>query len=204
MHVISMRICRMSSLFKILPMWSSTSQTDFQTGSGNSTDDDDRPRHSTRFSQLYPLFVIETLGRFPGLTGLFIASILSASLSTVSSGVNSITTVLFEDIYKRIVQDNTMTDRQQATISKILCKKRSTVFRTNDSSSSCFHRFSGRLSGLRRVVLRRQYHRGKSIIDFHRFPNGIVSLSDRLSNIRCLWRPNSRRVPSGILRTSRE
>lgn len=75
------------------------------------------------FPQLYPLFVIETLGRFPGLTGLFIASILSASLSTVSSGVNSITTVLFEDIYKRVVQKKTMTDLQQATISKILCKK---------------------------------------------------------------------------------
>ncbi len=71
---------------------------------------------------MFPLFVIETLGRFPGLTGLFIAGILSASLSTISSGVNSIATVLLEDIYKRIVIENSMSDEKQAIISKILCK----------------------------------------------------------------------------------
>jgi Na+/proline symporter len=65
--------------------------------------------------------VIQTLGRFPGLTGLFIASILSASLSTVSSGVNSIATVFLEDIYKRIVKDDLLSDRKQAMISKLLC-----------------------------------------------------------------------------------
>ncbi|CAF3488944.1 unnamed protein product [Rotaria sordida] len=70
--------------------------------------------------QLYPLFIIETLGRFPGLTGLFIASVLSASLSTVSSGINSITTVFLEDIYKRISIGNLMSDEKQASISKIL------------------------------------------------------------------------------------
>ncbi|CAF0798341.1 unnamed protein product [Rotaria sp. Silwood1] len=70
--------------------------------------------------QLYPLFIIETLGRFPGLTGLFIASVLSASLSTVSSGINSIATVFLEDIYKRISTENLMSDKKQAMISKIL------------------------------------------------------------------------------------
>ncbi|CAF2743440.1 unnamed protein product [Rotaria sp. Silwood2] len=70
--------------------------------------------------QLYPLFIIETLGRFPGLTGLFIASVLSASLSTVSSGINSITTVFLEDIYKKLSIGNLMSDKKQAIISKIL------------------------------------------------------------------------------------
>ncbi|CAF1339041.1 unnamed protein product [Rotaria sordida] len=70
--------------------------------------------------QLYPLFVIETLGRFPGLTGLFIATILSASLSTISSGINSIVTVILEDIYKRLVVEHSMSDKRQAIISKIL------------------------------------------------------------------------------------
>jgi sodium-coupled monocarboxylate transporter 8/12 len=65
------------------------------------------------------------LGRFPGLTGLFIASVLSASLSTVSSGVNSIATVCLEDIYKRISVENSISDKQQAIISKILCKYQS-------------------------------------------------------------------------------
>ncbi|CAF1190473.1 unnamed protein product [Rotaria sordida] len=70
--------------------------------------------------QLYPLFVIETLGRFPGLTGLFIAAILSASLSTISSGINSVVTVILEDIYKRLVVEHSMSDKRQAIISKIL------------------------------------------------------------------------------------
>jgi len=62
------------------------------------------------------------LGRYPGLPGLFITGILSASLSTISSGVNSIAAVILEDIYKRIVVDNSMSDKKQAIISKILCK----------------------------------------------------------------------------------
>ncbi|CAF1157410.1 unnamed protein product [Adineta ricciae] len=70
--------------------------------------------------QLYPLFVIETLGRFPGVTGLFIACILSASLSTVSSGVNSAAVVILEDIYKRTSTAQPFSDAQQAKFSKIL------------------------------------------------------------------------------------
>ena len=77
---------------------------------------------------MYPLFVIETLGRFPGLTGLFIASVLSASLSTVSSGVNSVVTVFLEDIYKRVVKTNHMSDQKQALVSKLLCKYHSFAY----------------------------------------------------------------------------
>jgi sodium-coupled monocarboxylate transporter 8/12 len=62
------------------------------------------------------------LGRFPGLTGLFIAGVLSASLSTISSGVNSIATVILEDIYKRISPEKSMSDKKQALVSKILCR----------------------------------------------------------------------------------
>ncbi|CAF0771742.1 unnamed protein product [Adineta ricciae] len=88
-----------------------------------------RARTISKPDQLYPLFVIETLGRFPGLTGLFIASVLSASLSTVSSGVNSVVTVFLEDIYKRVVKTNLMSDRKQALVSKLLCKYHSFAYR---------------------------------------------------------------------------
>ncbi|CAF4030352.1 unnamed protein product [Rotaria magnacalcarata] len=71
--------------------------------------------------QLYPLFVIQTFSRLPGLTGLFIASILSASLSTISSGINSMATAILEDIYKRILKQSTVTDERQAIMSKVLC-----------------------------------------------------------------------------------
>ena len=65
---------------------------------------------------------METLGQLPGLAGLFIAAILSASLSTISSGVNSMATVIVEDIYKRLSIARPMTDESQATVLKLLCK----------------------------------------------------------------------------------
>jgi Na+/proline symporter len=70
---------------------------------------------------MYPLFVIEILGRFPGLTGLFISCILSATLSTFSSGVNSMATVILEDIYKRLTIKHPMTNEHELVLSKALC-----------------------------------------------------------------------------------
>ncbi|KAG1662974.1 Sodium-coupled monocarboxylate transporter 1 [Nymphon striatum] len=47
--------------------------------------------------QIYPLFVVETLGNFPGVSGLFVSGVLSGALSTVSSGVNSLAAVTVAD-----------------------------------------------------------------------------------------------------------
>ncbi len=65
---------------------------------------------------------MQTLGQLHGFAGLFISCILSASLSTISSGVNSMATVIVEDIYKRISIARPMSNERQATVSKILCK----------------------------------------------------------------------------------
>ncbi|XP_050302093.1 putative sodium-dependent multivitamin transporter [Anthonomus grandis grandis] len=50
--------------------------------------------------QLMPYFVIDTMGKIPGLSGLFVAGIFSAALSTVSSALNSLAAVTMEDYYK--------------------------------------------------------------------------------------------------------
>ncbi|RWS29320.1 sodium-coupled monocarboxylate transporter 1-like protein, partial [Leptotrombidium deliense] len=50
--------------------------------------------------QLFPLFVMETLGSFSGIPGLFVSGIFSGALSTVSSGVNSLAAVTLEDYVK--------------------------------------------------------------------------------------------------------
>ncbi|XP_059140802.1 sodium-coupled monocarboxylate transporter 1-like [Physella acuta] len=50
--------------------------------------------------QLVPMFVLETMGVYPGLPGLFVATVFSASISTVSSGVNSLAAVTLEDLFK--------------------------------------------------------------------------------------------------------
>ncbi|CAF1117779.1 unnamed protein product [Adineta steineri] len=74
----------------------------------------------SRSDQMYPLFVIETLGRIPGFTGVFIACMLSATLSTFSSGVNSMATVILEDIYKPLTKKHSMSNEEQVTFSKML------------------------------------------------------------------------------------
>ena len=50
--------------------------------------------------QLLPIFVTDTMGAYPGLSGLFVAGIFSGSLSTVSSAINSLAAVTLEDYVK--------------------------------------------------------------------------------------------------------
>nr|XP_022913639.1 sodium-coupled monocarboxylate transporter 1 [Onthophagus taurus] len=50
--------------------------------------------------QLLPILVMEVLGKFPGLPGLFVAGIFSAALSSLSTGLNSMAAVILEDVYK--------------------------------------------------------------------------------------------------------
>ncbi|KAB0798172.1 hypothetical protein PPYR_09165 [Photinus pyralis] len=58
---------------------------------------------SIRFSdQLLPYYVVQTMGHIPGLSGLFIAGIFSAALSTLSSSLNCLAAVTLEDYFKPI------------------------------------------------------------------------------------------------------
>lgn len=50
--------------------------------------------------QLLPLLVMETFKDVPGLTGLFISGIFSAALSSISTGLNAMSAVVFEDFFK--------------------------------------------------------------------------------------------------------
>ncbi|RWS22244.1 sodium-coupled monocarboxylate transporter 2-like protein [Leptotrombidium deliense] len=54
-----------------------------------------------RADEIVPLFVRQTFRSIPGLTGLFVVCILSASLSTLSSGLNAIATLVWEDIFAK-------------------------------------------------------------------------------------------------------
>lgn len=53
---------------------------------------------------MLPLFVMETLGELPGLTGLFIAGVFSAALSSLSTCLNSMSAVVLEDFVKPFVR----------------------------------------------------------------------------------------------------
>lgn len=54
--------------------------------------------------QLLPLLVVDTLGDYPGLSGLFVAGVFSAALSSLSTGLNSMSAVMLEDFFKPFVQ----------------------------------------------------------------------------------------------------
>jgi len=72
-----------------------------------------------KIDQLVPLFVMDTLGGLPGIPGLLVAGLYSASLSTVSSGLNSLAAVTLEDYVRPLLLPN-MTDAKATKISKLL------------------------------------------------------------------------------------
>ena len=53
--------------------------------------------------QLLPIFVTDTMGAYPGLSGLFVSGIFSGSLSTISSAINSLAAVTLEDYVRPLI-----------------------------------------------------------------------------------------------------
>ncbi|KAG0420131.1 hypothetical protein HPB47_003662 [Ixodes persulcatus] len=54
----------------------------------------------TKYDQLMPHFVMDTLNHLPGLSGLFVTAVYSGSLSTMSSGYNALAAITWEDFLK--------------------------------------------------------------------------------------------------------
>jgi sodium-coupled monocarboxylate transporter 8/12 len=50
--------------------------------------------------QNMPIYIIDALKDYPGVAGLFVAGIFSASLSTVSTALNSLSAITLEDYFK--------------------------------------------------------------------------------------------------------
>ncbi|XP_035221456.1 putative sodium-dependent multivitamin transporter isoform X2 [Stegodyphus dumicola] len=74
----------------------------------------------TKPDQLLPYFSLTSLGRYPGLPGLCICGMLSAALSTMSSMVNSLTTVTVEDFIRPTCASRGMTDKKATLIAKVI------------------------------------------------------------------------------------
>lgn len=67
--------------------------------------------------QLMPYFVMDKMQGFPGVPGLFVACVFSASLSTLSSGFNALSTVTWDDFLRHTSLAN-MSEKRI----KLLCK----------------------------------------------------------------------------------
>jgi len=61
--------------------------------------------------QLLPLLVVDILGDYPGLVGMFVAGVFSAALSSLSTGLNSLSAVMLEDFFKPFSK-TPLTERQ--------------------------------------------------------------------------------------------
>ncbi|GFR80272.1 sodium-coupled monocarboxylate transporter 1 [Elysia marginata] len=54
---------------------------------------------------LVPFIVMDIFAKLPGMPGLFLASLFSASLSTLSSGLSSLAALTWADIFKPLIGD---------------------------------------------------------------------------------------------------
>lgn len=70
-----------------------------------------------------PLSIVRLFSDTPGLTGLCIAGVFSASLSTVSSAVNSLTAVTLEDFIRPYCLCKRLNETWMALLAKILGEK---------------------------------------------------------------------------------
>ncbi|CAL8077557.1 unnamed protein product [Orchesella dallaii] len=72
----------------------------------------------TKKDQIAPYFVLEFLSPTTGLMGLFIACLYSGALSTVSSGLNSLAAVTWQDFFTKIRYFRDLSDKEQGRVTK--------------------------------------------------------------------------------------
>ncbi|GBN74300.1 hypothetical protein AVEN_18821-1 [Araneus ventricosus] len=77
-------------------------------------------KSSYLWKQLMPYVILKIFGNIPGLTGLCIAGIFSASLGTLSSAVNALANVTVEDFIKPFCFCKKVNDTWMAFIAKLL------------------------------------------------------------------------------------
>ncbi|CAN7937029.1 unnamed protein product, partial [Ixodes hexagonus] len=70
-----------------------------------------------KIDQLLPFYVKQNLSNIPGFSGLFLAGIVCASASTVSSTINSSAAICYVDV---VAQHFTMSELQATRVTKIL------------------------------------------------------------------------------------
>lgn len=74
----------------------------------------------TKTDQLMPFFVMQELRDYPGLAGLFVSCVFSASLSTMSSGFNALATVTYDDFLSQTNFLKQLPEKRVQQLSKLI------------------------------------------------------------------------------------
>ncbi|XP_059479015.1 sodium-coupled monocarboxylate transporter 1-like [Neocloeon triangulifer] len=77
-------------------------------------------QRASKPDQLLPLFVMDVAGHIPGFTGLFIAGVFSAALSSMSTGLNSLAGVLVQDLFAGYLSPRISTGTWLKTMAALL------------------------------------------------------------------------------------
>lgn len=70
--------------------------------------------------QLLPYYVMDIAGQFPGLNGLFISGVVSAALSTMSAGLNTVAGTIYEDFVQIFLKGEKMSEAKASCTMKII------------------------------------------------------------------------------------
>lgn len=70
--------------------------------------------------QIIPYFVIDKLGHLTGLPGVFLACLFSGALSTLSSGLNALAAVTWEDGIRHLPFAKSISDKKTGNIIKLI------------------------------------------------------------------------------------
>ncbi|CAH1367678.1 unnamed protein product, partial [Tenebrio molitor] len=73
----------------------------------------------TKNDQLVPYFVMDVAKDVPGLSGIFIAGIVSAGLSTLSASLNCLAGTIYEDFLSKFLPKN-ITEKTKCTVLKLI------------------------------------------------------------------------------------
>lgn len=74
----------------------------------------------SKVDQIVPYFVVHELASIPGMVGLFTSCIFSAVLSSVSSALNSLSAVTWEDFLKEREIFSKLAANKQANATRVL------------------------------------------------------------------------------------
>lgn len=73
----------------------------------------------SRSDQLLPYYVMDIASKIPGLPGLFVAGVFCAALSSMSTGLNTLCGVIYEDFLARILPEKSRNERTVNYIMKL-------------------------------------------------------------------------------------